>query len=180
MPWLPKHRKVEQAAVENYCRWFNQCKQMTKVATYRNLMFPAGLPRKMTAAPYLELQNGSERRALAQFRTESHNLREEIGRYTIPKTPRSERYCPFCRPDQMVVEDRQHMLFECPLYADLRESHTDIFTGLQQRTVVAFLQQDGQDKIAKFINECWKKRSEAEEESYKNRHRRKRQRRRNT
>jgi hypothetical protein len=60
---------------------------------------------------------GKFRVALSRFRTSSHRLCIESGRWHKPiKTPRSERKCQFCN----VIEDECHFMLECPKYAELR------------------------------------------------------------
>lgn len=54
--------------------------------------------------------------ALARFRTSSHNLFIETGRYD--NTPRHERLCKSCNMNQ--IEDEYHFLLFCPNYRALR------------------------------------------------------------
>ena len=55
--------------------------------------------------PYLYLVKESKYRIeISRLRASSHVLEIERGRYTRPKTPITERLCPFCN----VVEDEQH------------------------------------------------------------------------
>ena len=57
------------------------------------------------------------RRAIASFRTSSHKLEVEMGRYI--NIPRNKRKCKFCRS---VIEDEYHFLMSCQLYQDLRKT----------------------------------------------------------
>lgn len=54
--------------------------------------------------------------ALTRFRTSSHNLLIETGRYD--GTPRADRTCKSCNMKQ--IESEYHFLLVCPLYRDLR------------------------------------------------------------
>jgi len=57
-----------------------------------------------------------QRASIAKFRCGTAPIRIETGRYE--KLDECERLCPFCIN---VIEDEYHVLFECFLYADLRE-----------------------------------------------------------
>ena len=64
------------------------------------------------------VSNSSDRSNLARFRTSSHKLRIEYGRYTIPKTPIAERLCTQCSLN--AVEDEGHFVMTCPKYVSQR------------------------------------------------------------
>ena len=57
--------------------------------------------------------------ALTRFRTSSHNLFIETGRYE--GTPRENRICKSCNMKQ--IESEYHFLLVCPLYRDLRAKY---------------------------------------------------------
>ena len=59
----------------------------------------------------------SHRSAFAKFRSGVAPLRIETGRYEGLRV--NERICPFCRD---CTEDEFHVLFQCPLYDEIRES----------------------------------------------------------
>ena len=64
-----------------------------KLRTYKTLK------SSFTREPYLELiRNRNQRCFLTRLRVSSHRLKIELGRHTRPKTPVSQRYCPYCRP----------------------------------------------------------------------------------
>ena len=68
--------------------------------------------------PYLYLVKESKYRiAISRLRASSYVLEIERGRYTRPKTPITERLCPFCN----VVEDEQHFLLICKIYDQERK-----------------------------------------------------------
>ena len=64
------------------------------------------------------VSNPSDRSNLTRFRTSSHKLRVEYGRYTVPKTPITERLCTQCSLN--AVEDEGHFLMICPKYVAQR------------------------------------------------------------
>ncbi|EFN53994.1 hypothetical protein CHLNCDRAFT_135985 [Chlorella variabilis] len=55
---------------------------------------------------------------LAQWRTGSHWMAEETGRWQ--RLDRTQRPCPHC---QAPLEDVRHAVYDCPLYAGLREEY---------------------------------------------------------
>ena len=71
---------------------------------------------------YLDLVKDSRyRNAITKIRSSSHPLEIERGRYTKPKTPRSNRLCSRCK----VIEDERHFILDCTLYKEERH----IFLG---------------------------------------------------
>ena len=64
------------------------------------------------------VSNNSDRRHLARFRTSSHKLLTEYGRYTTPKTPIADRICAQCPME--VTEDERYFLMICPKYVSHR------------------------------------------------------------
>ena len=67
-----------------------------------------------------ECKSFSQRYSTTKLRISSHNLEIERGRYS--KTQRCDRICKWCNTSMglKIVEDENHMLFECDLYADSR------------------------------------------------------------
>ena len=51
---------------------------------------------------------------MTKFRLSNNLLNIEKLRHTTPKTPKEERYCPFC---PTTVEDEVHFLLHCPIYS---------------------------------------------------------------
>ena len=79
--------------------------------------------------------------ATARFRTSSHKLHIETGRYTRPKTPINERICVFC--DQHMIDDEIHMIMRCSFHAAERAiMYTSINDCLQYL--------DSQSDMSKF------------------------------
>ena len=91
------------------------------------------------------------RRRLAQWRTGSHWLAEETGRWQ--GLLREQRPCPHC---QHPLEDVRHVVYDCPLYAELRQDFGDLFpsTGIMPG-LAEFLCQDSQGRLAKFADRCF-------------------------
>ncbi|EFN58940.1 hypothetical protein CHLNCDRAFT_50487 [Chlorella variabilis] len=58
---------------------------------------------------------------LAQWRTGSHWMAEETGRWQ--RLDRTQRPCPHCQ----ALEDVRHAVYDCPLYAGLREEYAELF-----------------------------------------------------
>ena len=68
---------------------------------------------------YLNIErNKKYKLALTRFRTSSHSLMIETGRYD--DTARNQRICQFCNMGK--VEDEYHFLLVCPYYRDLRRN----------------------------------------------------------
>ena len=100
----------------------------------------------MTAVPVRR-----HRRRLAQWRTGSHWLAEETGRWQ--GLLREQRPCPHCHHP---LEDVRHVVYDCPLYAELRQEFGDLFpsTGIMPG-LAEFLCQDSQGRLAKFADRCF-------------------------
>ena len=47
---------------------------------------------------------------ISRWRLSNHRLKIEVGRYTKPKTPRTERLYDMC----LILEDEHHVIFFCP------------------------------------------------------------------
>lgn len=86
-------------------------------------------------AAYVDaVRERARRQALAQLRTGSHWGAEETGRWE--RTAREQRICPHCRTG---VEDVEHMLFVCPLYATVRARFPQLFA--EQHSLHSFFGQ---------------------------------------
>ena len=55
------------------------------------------------------------------------------------------------------IEDELHMIFDCPIYDDLRFEFADLFPPELPRSILCFLSQD-QNRVAAFIHLCKVKR----------------------
>ena len=73
--------------------------------------------RESNLKPYLDaIKDARYRIALTKPRASWHPLEIESGRYTVPKTPLSERLCSVCQE----LEDEIHFLMRCTRYNSLR------------------------------------------------------------
>ena len=72
---------------------------------------------------YLDyIQDFTVRCILAKLRISAHNLQIETGRFSKNKTPRDERFCPYCKTlDIFKVEDEVQFLLTCPLFNEERQ-----------------------------------------------------------
>ena len=88
---------------------------------------------------------------LAQWRTGSHWMAEETGRWQ--RLDRTQRPCPHC---QAPLEDVRHAVYDCPLYAGLREEYAELFhsPGHALPSLAAFLGQARQGRLARFADRC--------------------------
>ena len=88
---------------------------------------------------------------LAQWRTGSHWMAEETGRWQ--RLDRTQRPCPHC---QAPLEDVRHAVYDCPLYAGLREEYAELFhsPGHSLPSLAAFLGQARQGRLARFADRC--------------------------
>lgn len=104
--------------------------------------------KELTSQTYTEipeylqvLEKRGRRRALAQLRTGSHWLQEEVGRWNRPlPLPREQRVCPHC-VDSSVVEDIFHTLFDCPFIQSVRERFPQLYESEGEQDLAAFLTQ---------------------------------------
>ena len=106
-------------------------------------------------------------RTMSQFRTSSHKLRIETGRYE--GLPASERICEFCTSGE--VDDEIHLLLKCKYHDDERNKLLNILpqhiTGDSVNTKKQFyilMSSSDTDivyNLANFIHKCFIKRNEA-------------------
>ena len=68
-----------------------------------------------------------KRVVLSKWRLSSHKLKVETGRYTTPLTPRQERVCSEC---PTCIEDEYHVVYQCPLYNNVRIRYRNILLKL--------------------------------------------------
>ena len=66
---------------------------------------------------YLDyITNFTIRSTLAKLRRSAHNLHIETGRFSKNRTPRDERFCPYCKTMNIfTVENEVHFLLSCSL-----------------------------------------------------------------
>ena len=73
--------------------------------------------------PYLNIH--PHNKILTRYRLSNHYLPIERGRYTKPKTPRSERICPFC---QSGLGNEIHVMFQCesPIIRNINDKYMNV------------------------------------------------------
>ena len=80
---------------------------------HNKLRFFKTLKGSFKTEPYIaNILNRNQRAWLSRFRTSSHHLRVETGRYTNPVTPLSERVCLYC--DGGLCDTEMHAILVCP------------------------------------------------------------------
>ena len=105
--------------------------------------------------------------AFIRFRTGSHTLEIERGRYTNPRTPIEDRLCIKCNE----IEDEIHFLIQCTAYENERTElfrkittvHGFFNTSSAKDTYIFLMTSDHPDIltwVAKFIYESMTKRAE--------------------
>ena len=125
-----------------------------KVATYVELARGGDTSLtgyKLAPGSYLHKERLVQRCALTWFRTGSHWLRVEVGRWA--GLPRAQRTCQLCGGG--AVEDEAHALFHCAGYTAIRVAvpYAALFAGGAHATVAAFLAQDA-GLVAAFVEKC--------------------------
>ena len=67
---------------------------------------------------------------ISKPRVSAHNLQIETGRFRKSKTPRDERFCPYCKTlNIFTVEDEVHFLLACPLF---NKEHQKFLEGIHR------------------------------------------------
>ena len=142
------------------------CSDRVRHATYHAwFAVRAPMPNCLACPAYVRMSECISQphlRSLIQFRTGSHCLRIETGRWD--GTMRSDRTCRHCHWG--VVEDEMHLVFECPAYMGVRRSYSCLFSSFgswgrsahsTNKDLAAFMMQS-QDKVASFIFACFQRR----------------------
>ena len=93
----------------------------------RKLNLYASFKTNYKFEPYLDyITNFTVRSTLAKLRLSAHNLQIETGRFSKNKTPRDERFCPYCKALNIFeVENEVHFLLSCSLFNDERQQFLD-------------------------------------------------------
>jgi hypothetical protein len=98
------------------------------------------------------VSNVQHRRLLSRFRTSSHDLAIESGRYV--NMPRENRLCIFCNMN--VVENEYHFVLACPLYRDIRVAYLPHYythwpTQYKFITIMSSSSRSVNQKLAKYV-----------------------------
>ena len=102
--------------------WKDCLSKSSKLSFYKSVKNDFGWEHYLDANV---VTNFYERRSVSQIRSSSHKLNIEVGRYV--NTLREDRLCDFCRTnitssDAIEPETEDHVLYHCPLGADIRTS----------------------------------------------------------
>ena len=103
---------------------------------------------------YLDIiQNGQLRRILAQFRTGSHFLQIEVGRW-VPdtKVDTSKRVCRCCQQNQ--IETESHSKFSCPNFDGIRQQFSHLFNGTDDYNLGYFFNFNSHLDVARYLKAC--------------------------
>jgi hypothetical protein len=126
-----------------------------KLRTYRTYK------SSFTREPYIDLvRNRNQKSFLARFRTGSHFLGIERGRWTRPVTPIEQRICSYCSPlttstsspssplpPAGPVDDEQHFIIKCTKFEPERNTAFEEMSSL----VPNFLNMTEQQKFNTFL-----------------------------
>jgi hypothetical protein len=118
----------------NQCEhWHQDWNQKVQSDTHKLATYKLFKHSMCLEAYLVEVPNVRHRKAICRFRVSSHNFAVERLRYL--GTPREQRFCRYCQPQEQVVEDERHVLLTCPAYAAARKNLFDTITGLMLRPV---------------------------------------------
>ena len=117
---LPSRKFRVQNIIKTLTAHFTECWKHEKARSPK-LSYYDSCKKKFAREPYLDVTKGFSRRySTTKFRISSHDLEIECGRYN--NIPRESRICPWCQLSMgaKVLEDENHLLNSCDLYAGLR------------------------------------------------------------
>ena len=89
---------------------------------------------------------------IATYRTLSHRLAIEIGRWTTIPSSRDTRLCHFWSHN--VVENEAHFVLECPLYNPIKNKFSSLFKEVIQESLKSFFQLDHQVNVSLYLTEA--------------------------
>ena len=97
----------------NSQNWRSRLEESSRARFYRVIRPEQNFQKYLTV-----VVPATHRAALARLLCSSHTLNVETGRWKRPLIPYERRFCNVCN---MKIEDEYHIIFECPLYEDLRK-----------------------------------------------------------
>ena len=103
--------KLNNFFVEHWWSSIQSSSRFSKLELYKNIKKGFHFETYFDLAKDLKYRN-----TITKMRFSSHPLEIESGRYTKPKTPRSNRLCSRCK----VIEDERHFILDCALYKEER------------------------------------------------------------
>ena len=131
--------------------------------------------KNFSPEPFLDsLHNFNIKRDYTKFRTSSHCLMVETGRYSRPKIKRENRTCTLSNTKE--VEDERHLIFNCNAHSELRKSFFDKIHSIVQlhpndensfiKTIFSTKNATATFFVANYISKCFEKRRDIIHQSY--------------
>ena len=109
--WIDKIKEVKTNNIDNL--------DHNKLRVYRLLK------SSFKTEPYVDIvRNRNQRSSLTRLRISAHNLATEIGRRARPVTPFNQRFCAYCKTDQVSnksIDTEQHFLLFCDRFENTRK-----------------------------------------------------------
>ena len=150
------YQLIRQRILDTYKQtWYSDINNSSRLQTY------SIFKHNLELESYLNLDIDKKYKlALTRFRTSSHSLMIETGRYE--NTPREQRICQFCNMGK--VEDEYHFLLVCPNYRDLRRKHFKPYfchwpTMIKFESLLSKTSKSSVASLSKFIYFAFKRRN---------------------
>ena len=124
--YIGKHCNTENilmSGIQKLRDDLNTCND-TKALTYKQIN-PDLISPNIYTSPLFDIPE-YKRVAYTRFRTSSHHLKVEKGRWNRPITPHIERFCS-CND---IVQDELHVLSVCPLTDNIRSRNRNLIFSL--------------------------------------------------
>ncbi len=123
--------------------------------------------RTLECEKYLQyVDNTSDRISLTRLRISAHSVRIERGRYERVDNKvlsAEDRICKYCNTGE--IEDEHHFVINCKLYDNLRSdlinrlSLSNLSKANLFRVLMSCNTKDTAVEFSKYVNECFKKRT---------------------
>ena len=158
---LPNSTLIRMRAEE----WFKDVWNQARESSHK-LVFYNSIKKELGLEPYLHLEKHKKIKFIAWLRTSSHLLNIETGRYGAKQASQHHRACDFCTTDdkgllqllanlptiQLILEDEQHFLRDCPNYEELRNERSPVYKELLTNgNFEAIFSKDYVTETAKYI-----------------------------
>ena len=140
---------IDRIVKSKFDRFFldqiNQIKIGIDGEDHNKMRFYKQLKGSFKIEPYIvQILNRNQRQWLSRYRTSAHTLQIELGRYTRPVTPLSERNCKYCKDG--LLDDERHFILFCDTFKIKRQC----FMGRLNVLFPDFVSMSVEEKI-KFI-----------------------------